>query len=102
MKLAAYGFVLIVFPVMWMENAGPKRSLQALSYFKTRVFISGSHLIMTLSNAANEASENMDLTPLVALAPIGSSIPADSQERIKRHFPNLMVVFNRYGLTEVD
>jgi len=101
LRLAATGMLLVFFPAMWMENAGPARAFKALSHFQPRALVAGSHLIMTLTHASKEASANLELSSLVVLAPIGSAIPSDSQVRLKGHFPQLMAILNRYGLTEV-
>jgi acyl-CoA synthetase (AMP-forming)/AMP-acid ligase II len=64
------------------------------------MFAAGSHLLTSLSNAPREASEGSDLSSLMIVFPIGSAVPLDTNEKLKIHFPNLLITLNAYGLTE--
>ena len=86
------------FPVGSLENNTDKL-FRAVDKFKTFYFIGGAHHITRLA-AANRAPEGLDLTSLMGACPMGSNIPYDTHDKLKKHFPNLETLMNFYGMTE--
>ncbi len=89
------------FPVASLEDESCAELLfQAIEAFKPDSFVGGSHHIVRMCNAAVEASEKYDLGSLLYAAPLGATIPQNSDGLLKRHFPNFRFILNIYGQSE--
>jgi len=89
-----------MFPVRWLEDRGPRKMFEAIQLFRPTLLSFGSHLLLTMINAPKETSTNLDLSSVTMALPIGSLVPPDSNEKLKVHFPRMLVTFNIYAMAE--
>ncbi len=89
------------FPIEALEGEDcTEKIFTAVEAGRPVVLLTGSHIVVRLREADRDQSAGLDLTSVYGIVPIGSSIPDDSFEYLKGHFPKLMALINMYGQSE--
>ncbi len=93
---------LIFFPIEALEGEdGTDKLFRAIHLSKPVCIMAGSHIVVRMREADEAQSASLDLSCLFSVIPIGSTVPEDSFECLKKkHFPKLMMVMNMYGQSE--
>ncbi len=89
------------FPIEKLEGKDCVSKLyKAVEQLKPTYITGGSHHIMRMCFSPRSASEDFDLSSVATVAPLGASVPENTQEMLKVHFKSLKTVLNGYGQTE--
>ena len=72
-----------------------------IDQFKPNYLMFGSHHLILLSNQPPK-DKTLDLSSVYMVMPLGSTVPKDLYEILKKPFPNLVCCFNVLGMTEIS
>ena len=73
--------------------------LKAIDKYKGQGLMTGTHHAMRLARLS-VVPQDLDLSPMLFVMPVGSTVPHDTADKLSQLFPKLMQVANYYGMTE--
>ena len=68
--------------------------------FQPTWLVFGSHHLVLMSTQKPK-DQNLDLSSILVVSPMGSTVPQTLYQDLKTFFPNLVFVFQHFGLTEM-
>jgi len=101
-------FQLLTYPLSIVFNHGPdidegdtcELIYQEIDAFKPSWLIFGSHHLVLMSTQKPK-DKNLDLSSILVVSPMGSTVPQTLYQDLKTFFPSLVFVFQHFGLTEM-
>ncbi len=89
------------FPIKALEGQDCVPKLfKAVEQLRPTYISGGSHHIMRICFSPRSESQGFDLSSVVTVAPLGTSVPENTDDMLKVHFKSLKAVPNAYGQTE--
>ncbi len=94
-------FASVFFPLEDIDSfeGYAEKVFKAVAYFRPWVWVGSSFFMQRLFDAKRREEE--DLTSLQTLCPMGASVPENIVQELRKHFPNLKIVYQLYSMTEI-
>ena len=73
-----------------------------IHHYTPFVFIGGSHHVVLLSQNDPPIDKYFDLNSVMAVMPMGSSVPSTVFEGLKKNLKMILFVYNAYGMSELS